>query len=208
MGREAACSIRWRGASTEGIALLESTELILRGDIKARIPRGDISEIAVKEGVLTLVVKGEALELDLGQAAAAWEKALHKAPPTLAEKLGIGSASRVFVVGTVSDPVLQAAIGPAQTQQLGEAKLLLAEFASDADLAAGLAFALLHKDMAIWCCYPKGAKALPADGQVRGAFRGAGYMDTKACAVSDRLTATRYSRPKSAAGARQVAQGA
>ena len=45
---------------------------------------------------------------------------------------------------------------------------------------------------ALWAVYPKGGAM---DAAVRTALRAAGWRDAKACAVSERLTATRYLPP-------------
>jgi hypothetical protein len=46
----------------------------------------------------------------------------------------------------------------------------------------------------LWAVYPKGMAANPGEAAIRSALRSAGWMDNKTCAVSARLTATRYGR--------------
>jgi hypothetical protein len=48
---------------------------------------------------------------------------------------------------------------------------------------------------ALWAVYPKGGAM---DAAVRTQLRAAGWRDVKACAVSERLTATRYLPPAAA----------
>jgi hypothetical protein len=59
------------------------------------------------------------------------------------------------------------------------------------DLANAFALAEDAPDLPLWCVYPKG-KSTVSDAVVRDYLRGRGYIDSKSCAVSARLTATRY----------------
>ncbi len=43
MGREAEAQARWRGTEGAARAILESDALILRGEVRARLPRADLS---------------------------------------------------------------------------------------------------------------------------------------------------------------------
>ncbi|MCY1125731.1 hypothetical protein OU426_02590 [Frigidibacter sp. RF13] len=195
MGREAICSIRWQGEAAEGKALLESEEVILRGDIRARIPRAEITRAEVEGEVLRLLAAGGWLELDLGaKAAESWRKAILKGPPSLAEKLGVGPGARAFALAPLTDEAVIAALSGAEAAQAADAAFLIAELLSDAGLAAALAAAEASGAPPIWCLYPKGKTAEPSDARVREVFRAAGFVDVKSCAVSDRLTATRYQR--------------
>jgi hypothetical protein len=45
-----------------------------------------------------------------------------------------------------------------------------------------------------WCVYGKGKFATISDGDIRAYLRAQRYVDNKTTAVSERLTATRYSR--------------
>ena len=197
MGREAVCTIHFRGEAAEGKALLEGEVLILRGDIRARISRSAITSTEVQGDTLALVADGQPLMLDLGaKEAARWHTALLKAAPTLAEKLGIGPASRVFVVGSVCDPCLAAAVDPACAPSLPQAQMLLAVVLTARDLDDALATARLAPALPLWCVYRKG-KAPVSDGMIRIRLRNEGMIDTKSCAVSELLTATRYAFRKS-----------
>lgn len=192
MGREAICKIHFRGGAAEGKALLEGESLILRGDIRGRISRSAITGIEVRGGLLTLVADGHPLTLDLGaKEAARWHAALIKPAPTLGAKLGISAASRVFVVGALCDPDLAAVVEPARTSSLPHAQMLLAVVLDTCDLDNALAAAKLKPTLPLWCVYRKG-KAPVSDGLIRNRLRNEGMIDTKSCAVSELLTATRY----------------
>lgn len=194
MGREAHVLARWGGATEEVKALLEAHEIILRGAIKARIPRAGISRVAMVDGELLVWTDSGQLMLELGAAEATkWRDALLKPPPSLARKLGISPERPAFVMGQPDDPVLAAALAGAISPSPETAHILIAITTSDTDLAAAFAVAAAHPQRLLWCIYEKGKTAQFGDTAIRYFMRNHGYIDNKSCAVSDRLTATRYS---------------
>ena len=107
MGREAETVAQWQGQSAEVKALLEPSEVILRGGIRDRVPRSAITHISVDRGWLRLATDRGPLVLELGEVEASrWLKALQKPVPTLAEKLGVGAGCRAFVMGRLVDAEL------------------------------------------------------------------------------------------------------
>src|SRR3954468_13731642 len=99
MGLEAACTATLGNATARGKALLETTELIFRGDgLRVRVPLAEIRRVAVDGGRLSVRWGAETLALELGAAAAPrWaEKIEH--PPSRLDKLGIKPGSRVAIV--------------------------------------------------------------------------------------------------------------
>jgi hypothetical protein len=195
MGREAVAVCRWQGDVAEAKILLESQEIILRGDVRARIARGSITGARVDGDDLVVTAAAGELVVELGSIQAAkWAAAILKAPPTLASKLGIDAARRAFVIGVVADATLADALDGATTDVPGEAAVLVAVVLSDAELAAAFAVAETLPTLAVWCVYGKGKAAITGDGAVRAFMRSQGYVDSKSCAVSGALTATRYGR--------------
>jgi hypothetical protein len=195
MGREAETIAHWGGVSAPVKALLESDALILRGGIKARLPRVGLTEIAVDGCNLRLKASGAPLVLELGnKVAASWLAALLKPLPTLASKLGIASDRPAFLVAVSSVAELEQALAGATVADPHHATQLIAVLTSPAELDCALTLAATHPHLPIWCVYAKGKAADPGDGAVRNAFRSAGWMDNKTCAVSAIFTATRYTR--------------
>lgn len=198
MGREARVAGTVAGHTEPLHALLESRELILRGaTLRRRYALADLSQLRVEADALCWQAKGEAVALHLGAAEAAkWLERLHKPPPTLAAKLGIGPAQPAAVFGPAQDDAeLAAALAGARTDQPAEASVLLAVVFSMAELQQALR---LHADMpcpGLWVVHAKSGQAgLLGDGAIRETLRARGYRDHKSCAVSARLTATRYRR--------------
>lgn len=193
MGREAEALCHWAGSSGQARILLESAEIILRGEVRARIPRASIRSFRAEDGDLTVDAAAGRLVAELGGTLAeSWAAALAKPPPSLAAKLGVGPGNPAFVTGDLSDAPLSGALAGATVAAASDARQIVAVLMSRADLDAALSLAADHPDLPVWCVYAKGAKADPGDAAIRAGFRAAGWMDTKTSAVSDRLTATRY----------------
>jgi hypothetical protein len=195
MGREATAACEWKGQRGTVKALLDSRELILRGDVRDKIARGDIAAVSVEGDALILDIQGARLTLNLGAAEAAkWQAALLKRLPTLAEKLGIDAARPAFVWGNTDDQELAAALAGATAPAIADASVLVAVLSSEAQLDNAFEIATTAPTLPLWCVYPKGKSADPSDSIVRTFMRDRGYMDNKTCAVSERLTATRYDK--------------
>jgi hypothetical protein len=195
MGREARCHARWPGGEGEVKALLETHEVILRGDLRRTLPLGDIAA-HVEGEALVLRAGGEEIALDLGaQTAASWARKIQALPASLADKLGVGPQCRALVCGEIEDAQLEEALRTALAPSPGEAHLTVAVVQSEADLAAALAcHAQLPDDAPIWLVNLKGKASPYGEAAVRTAMRAAGYIDTKTASVSDSLAGTRYSR--------------
>ena len=195
MGRDTETIAHWQGQTAEVRALLESTEIILRGGIGARVLRAEVTSMSVDQGWLTLATERGPLVLELGEGEALrWLAALQKPVPSLAEKLGLSAGCLAFVLGPVQDADLAAVLRGVVTPDLGRAGVLVVVLGKAADLEAAFAVAQSAPELGVWCVYPKGRGATVTDAMVRGYFRDRGYVDSKACAVSDVLTATRYGR--------------
>ena len=195
MGREAEGHAVWRGDSGAVKALLESGGIILRGEVRARIRRGDLMEWRVDGDDLCLRAGGEPLVLTLGaKEAAAWVRALDKPLPSLAAKLGVSGSERACVIGGPLPEEIVVALAGFAVPGPEAAALIIAVLTGPGDLAAALA-AGKAAGLKVWCVHGKGKAAAVGDAAVRAAFRGAGWMDVKSCAVSDAFTATLY-RPK------------
>lgn len=195
MGREAEATAHWRGAIGTVRVLLESQELILRGEIRARIPRSAISSVTADGDNLCLVAHGEPLVLNLGEPEAnRWVTAMLKPLPTLAEKLGISQEKRAFVIGEVTDDTLRTALVDVITDTLDQAKVIVAVLTTESDLETALQQAESASHLPIWCIYSKGKQDGINEAIVRNRMRASGFIDTKVSAVSVQNTATRYIR--------------
>jgi hypothetical protein len=204
MGREASCLCDWNGQSTrvEGArvkALLEPPELILRGEIKRRIPFAAMQQVAARGARLRFRVDGESVSLELGEALAAkWAQALLKPPPTLAQKLGIAPGGAARVLGTVDDEALLNALKDARRVTRGAVDVIVARVNTPAEIgdAWKKAAAQAANGAALWMVYAKGRGHAINEADVREAGLAAGFVDVKVAAVSAQLTALKFVRRK------------
>jgi len=200
MGREALCTCAWNGKKHQVKALLEPPELILRGDIRRRMPFAQIENVKADGNHLLLTFEGDAVRLNLGSAMASkWAEAMLKAPPTLARKLGITSEITVHMIGSADDPAIAAALAEAKSVSPNKGDLILARVDTPADLAAALrkSSAQLSAGVPIWFVYRKGPGHPLNENLVRTTALATGIVDTKIAAVSAELSALRFVKRRS-----------
>ena len=200
MGREAICKCDWAGTTAQVKALLESTEVILRGAIRKRIPFNEIKQVKALSDRLRFIVGGETVELFLSsKAAASWAAVLTSPPPSLARKLGITSTTIVRTIGDIADRALISALAEAAEISAQNAALIVAHVDSPESLHQTLnqARAQLSKAVPIWIVYAKGKGHAIDESAIRSLLRANGMMDTKIASVSATLTAIRFNLQKS-----------
>lgn len=190
MGREAEAAVRFAGQSGRAKLLLESKELILRGGLRAKLPRAGLGPVSARDGVLRIETAEGVLEADLGPAAEAWAKAVLKPAPGLAEKLGLRADRRALVFGAITGTELAEAVAPFGSAA-PEAAMVLAELPDAAGFAAVWA-AARPLALPFWGVTRKGKASAFAEADLRAALRAEGWMDNKTCAVSAEWTATRF----------------
>ena len=192
MGREATVRARVGGETGDVTAVLEARELILRGEIRRRFTTAAIEELRVDGETLHFCHDGEPVVLHLGaRAALSWAKAISTPPPTLRAKLGLDGGARALMIGACDDPALAEALEGAQTTRIDDASMVVARVTGPEDLEAAWS---VCGSLPLWVVYPQGRGVVFGEAAVREMLRAAGGRDTKTCAVSERLTATRYQR--------------
>jgi hypothetical protein len=199
MGREAVCTCDWAGTVAEVKALLETSELILRGDIRRRAAFGEIKNVKVQADCLCFTVGREAVQLVLGASVAArWAAIVTSPPPTLARKLGITDMTVVRTIGKVCDENLKTALAEAARIADKDADLIVAcvDTPESLEKALALAGAALKRAVPIWMVYAKGPGHALSETAIRSLLRENGLMDTKVASVSSTLTALRFNLRK------------
>ena len=98
MGRELLCTVRSGGKTASGKALLETNEIIFRGDLRLKIPLASLKSVVARDGELHLKWAEGSAVFELGEQAEKWaHKILH--PKSTAEKLGIKPGLVISTVG-------------------------------------------------------------------------------------------------------------
>lgn len=206
MGREALCEARFGNQTSRGKALLETSDLLFRGDFRVVVPFKQMTRISADAANLSVVWPGGTLTLALGAEAARWaEKIRH--PPGLLDKLGVKAASTVALVAAgggdfageddLDDFLAQlAARGVKTTKRPGAATdLLFFSVAGRDDLQAlPKLLPALRPDAGIWVLRPKGIAAV-TEADVRNAGLSAGLVDVKVAAFSAIRTAEKFVVP-------------
>ncbi|HEY0381290.1 MAG TPA: hypothetical protein VGC72_03730 [Candidatus Elarobacter sp.] len=197
MGREARCTASWGARRGDVTALLESTELIVRGAFRASAPLASLQDVRAAGGTLFFRSGDEDVALVLGAAAPRWAAALATPPPSVATKLGI-AGKRVLVEGALDDEALAAAVATAAQSGEHDAELIVARV-DDGDELARIASerrALLEAGVPMWVVYTKGARGPLGETAVRALLRERGLMDLKVASVSATLTALKFARKR------------
>ena len=209
MGQEARCLARIGERVVEVKALLESDELILRGEHRARLPFAGLDGVEASDGRLTLLQDGEPIVLDLGPVAARWAAKIRN-PPTLLDKLGVKPGQDIAEVGLTDLGLLEKL---EQTVDLyrtlaysvdsvvhditgADLDMVFVEVKTQADFVfLPIAAEAIAQNGAVWVIHPKGRRDLK-DVDVIAAGKAAGLVDNKVARVSDTLSALRFVIPK------------
>ncbi len=99
MGNEVKCRVRFGKQESEGKVLLETREIIFRGDFRLKIPFATMKSVKVVDGGLQVRTAEGLAIFDVGAGTAEkWrEKILH--PKSRIEKLGVQAGSKVTLIG-------------------------------------------------------------------------------------------------------------
>ncbi len=199
MGRELLCSIRSSGKTANGKALLETNEIIFRGDLRLKIPFASLKSVVAQNGELHLRWPEESAVLELGDQAEKWAyKILH--PKSTADKLGIKPGLTISAIALSDDDVVRSLSSQAKSfsdaRALRNSDLIFLGANKTADLACvERLIQSLVRNGALWIVYPKGRQEI-TELQVLRAGRAAGLVDVKVVSFSATHTALKFVRPK------------
>lgn len=199
MGREIMCRAKSGGKWLEGKALLETNEVVFRGDLRLRIPIASLESTIARNGELHLKWPGQSAVFELGEHAEKWAHAiLH--PKSVLEKLGIKPGLKVSAVNLPKDQVMtDACKGAAEFSDdkvLRDSDVIFYGTDTAADLAKmKKLIPFIESNGALWIVYPKGQKEI-TELQVLNAGRAAGLFDVQVVSYSATHTALKFVRPK------------
>jgi hypothetical protein len=196
LGAENRCRVRFGKQSGQGRALLETNELIFRGDFRLVIPFEDIRKVNAVDGELRVRFSGGEAVFELGPLAEKWAaKILH--PKSTIEKLGVKPGMHVTLVGPQDAAFEKDLSGISKcSKRLGsECELIFfaADSAAELKRVPALAAALAPAG-ALWIVYPKG-QTIIRETDVLSAGRKAGLVDTKVVGFSPTHTALKFVIP-------------
>ena len=198
MGQEVVCTARWDGKSVRGKALLETTEILFRGEERVKIPFSAIRGMQVKDGELRLKTDKGLVAFDLGERAEKWRERIAN-PKSVMEKLGVKPGEPAAVFGKLDVEFLKKL--KEQKSNVEKSKIVDAVgwifFGADAPGELGeikKIAAKMNRSAALWVVYPKGQKHITETDMI-GAGRKAGLKDVKVVGFSTTHTALKFVIP-------------
>ena len=200
MGKEVSCKARFGKQLSEGMALLETSEILFRGEFRLKIPFSTIKSVKATDGELCVQTAEGLAVLHLGAAAEKWrEKILH--PKSRQEKLGVKPGETVSLLGDFDAEFITEIGGGAKSVSKDKvaagSEWIFFRANSKADLSA---LPKISKSMAgaaaLWIVYPKGQKHI-TENDVLAAGRKAGLKDVKVVGFSSTCTALKFVIPLS-----------
>jgi hypothetical protein len=200
VGSEVQCTAWWGKQESEGKALLETSEILFRGDFRLKIPFSTIKSAKAVDGELRLQTAEGLAVFRLGATAEKWrDKILY--PKSRIEKLGVKSGARVSLLGDF-DAGFLTEIGQL-TKSVRKGKVAADSewifFSADSKEDLG-AVPRISKSMtgaaALWIVYPKGQKHI-TEYDVLAAGRKTGLKDVKVVGFSAKHTALKFVLPVS-----------
>jgi hypothetical protein len=198
LGQETICTVLHNGKSASGKALLETNELILRGDLPLKIPFASIISLNAIDGELHVRTKSGLTVFVLGGKAAKWRERIAN-PKSLLEKLGPKAGDSVAIIGTFDGKLLQElkkAGTQADRKASGATQWIFVAVETKVDLArVRVAAKAMRGAAALWVIYPKGQKSL-TEHDVRDTGLKAGLTDVKVAGFSATHTALKFVIPK------------
>jgi hypothetical protein len=198
MGSELKCRVRFGKEESEGKALLETSEVLFRGDFRLKIPFTTIKSAKAVDGELHLQTSEGLAVFEIGPAAEKWrEKILH--PKTRIEKIGVKPGEKISLIGDFDENFL-AELKPL-AGSVSKDKVATdfdrIFFAADSPKTLS-AMAKIAKSLkgatSLWIVYPKGQKTI-TENDVIAAGRKAGLKDVKVVGFSATHTALKFVLP-------------
>lgn len=199
MGSEAACRVSYKGEASEGKALLETSELIFRGDFRLKILLAQVSSLETSDGELRLGYDDGVAVFELGRNAEAWAEKIRN-PRGLLDKLGVKSGMSVVVLGVGDEEFvtqIRDRVGEPANELGSQADVVFYEADRVEELVRLPELRKAIKPAGgIWVVSPKGKGAQLRDVEIMAAAREAGLVDNKVVAFSATHTALRLVIPK------------
>jgi hypothetical protein len=198
VGNEVLCKAQFGKLKSDGKALLESSEILFRGDFRLKIALATIKSVKAVQGELRLQTAAGLAIFHLGPVAEKWrDKILH--PKSRIEKLGVKPGAKVSLLGGFDADFL--AEIRALTESASQGKVAAGSewifFAAETkpDLAALPDLSKSMKGAAtLWIVYPKGQKLI-TENDVLAAGRRTGLKDVKVVGFSAAHTALKFVIP-------------
>ena len=199
MGAELITKAAINGKPMKAKVMLETSEIIIRGEERLKIPFKGMKFLAAKNGALSFSFGGKDISIEVGDKAGEWLEKI-KNPKSVTEKLGVKPGLRVSIinvndkgflgevrsktsdvrVGTAmkdSDLIFYEANNPKETEKLSSLKKYL------------------RPNGGIWVVSLKGKAATIKDVEIMKIGKKCGLVDNKVVGFSETHTALKFVIP-------------
>ncbi len=200
MGNELKCNVKFGKQESQGKVLLETNEILFRGDFRLKIPFSTIKSAKAVDGELRLQTAQGLAIFQLGAVAEKWrEKILH--PKSRIEKLGVKPGAKISLFGNF-DPDFLREVGALTKSVIKDKAAADSDcifFAADSKQDLGTLSKIaqsMQGAAALWVVYPKGMKHI-TENDVLGAGRKCGLKDVKVVGFSATHTSLKFVIPLS-----------
>ncbi|HTY09739.1 MAG TPA: DUF3052 family protein [Bacteroidota bacterium] len=191
--------MKYEGKVFKGKALLETNELIFRGDHRLTIPFKKMKSVDADESELTVVFDGGTASFTIEKRAEQWQdKILH--PKSVLDKLGVKEDSLVSVKGITDKDFLNQLTSRAKSVSVKDLRedsdiiFYAADNKKDLEKLNDLK-RHLKSNGALWIVSLKGKRAKIKDTDVMSAGKKAGLVDVKVVSFSETQTALKFVVP-------------
>jgi hypothetical protein len=198
VGNEVKCTVRFGKQTSEGKALLETSEVLFRGDFRLKIPFASIKSAKAADGELHLQTADGWAVFEIGPAAEKWrEKIVH--PKTRIEKIGVKPGEKISLLGSFATDFLAeleplaGSVTKGKVAAGSDTIFLAADSLKELSAVAKIAKSLKGAT-ALWIVYPKGQKTI-TENDVIAAGRKTGLKDVKVVGFSSTHTALKFVMP-------------
>ena len=186
MGQELKCRVEFGEQSSEGKALLESTEIIFRGGFRLKIAFQGILSMQASDGKLKIKFPEGLAVFHLGDKAEKWADRIRN-PPSRLDKLGVKPNSKIQLIGKYDNDFKEELVTRGAVLVKSKPDIAFLAVKQKDDLVE-LAYLT---ESPVWIVYPKGLKNI-TENDVLAAGRAAGFSDIKVCAFSPTHTALKF----------------
>jgi hypothetical protein len=198
VGSELKCTVRFGKQTSAGKALLETAEVLFRGEFRLKIPFATIKSAKAADGELHLQTADGLAVFEIGSAAEKWrEKILH--PKTRIEKIGVKLGEKISLLGSfetdflVELKPLAGSVTKGKVAADSNTIFLAADSQKELSTIAKIAKSLKGAT-SLWIVYPKGQKSITENDAI-AAGRKAGLKDVKVVGFSATHTALKFVLP-------------
>lgn len=198
MGKTTGARLHFEGQVYDGEAMLETSELLFRGERRLVIPFAQIKSIAARGGMLDVEFDKGTARIELGVQATQWVEKIRN-PKSVVQKIGIKPGHVVSVVHLDDEAFIGdlekagASVSRGRAKKNSDAIVYGASTRTDLDRLATLRSSLAPNG-ALWIIRPKGVKEI-TEGDAMAAGKAAGLVDVKVVRFSDTHTAEKFVIP-------------